>query len=81
MSFLDGTPIEEEKMKQPIWIRERTPPAPPPTPLQPVLKRRERGGKDNRGLHNIKRDPALIEMILMRYRLLLLIFSASILKP
>jgi hypothetical protein len=93
MDLLSETSIEENEMKQPIWIRERTPPAPPPTTLQPVLKRPERVAPRNRGVHpptgapfrllshvRPERDPAMIEVILMQYRLLLLLFSVSIFK-
>lgn len=80
-------------MKQPIWIRERSAPAPPSFSLQPVLTIRQRGTNRIRETHTLigwlprllteaggKRDPAPIEMILMRYRLLILLFSVSILK-
>jgi len=78
-------------MKQPVWIRERMPPAPPPTSFQPMRKKRqERVHKEGaliltapspRTAVRGERDPAMIEVILMRYRLLLLIFSVPILKP
>ncbi|MDC4223861.1 MAG: hypothetical protein MPW15_06425 [Candidatus Manganitrophus sp.] len=64
-------------MKQPIWVRERTPPSPPPTSFQPMRKRER--GKGSRRIH--ERDPAMIEMIMMRYRLLLLILSVTVFKP
>ncbi|GEM_PF-7081611 len=80
-------------MKQPIWVRERKPPAPPPISFRPVLTtRRQKGHREKsdpnptggalRLLRQIRseRDPALIEVMLIRYRLLILVFSVWILK-
>lgn len=80
-------------MKEPIWIRERRPSAPPPFSLQPVLTIRKRGIKQIRDIHarigwllalltraGEKRNPIPIEMTLMRYRLLILLFSVSLSK-
>lgn len=80
-------------MKQPIWIRERKPPTPPPTFLRPALRTRRRGGKPDGAAHRLvgrlprplsqvrrEGDPALIEVILMRYRLLILVFSVWMFK-
>lgn len=80
-------------MKEPIWIRERRPPEPPSLSLHPVLTIRKSGIKQIRDVGTLigrlphllahaggERDPALIEIILMRYRLLILLFSVSILK-
>ncbi|NKE70093.1 hypothetical protein [Candidatus Manganitrophus noduliformans] len=81
-------------MKEPIWIRERRPPEPPPLSLHPVLTIRKRGIRQIREVRTLigrlphllahvggERDSASIEIILMRYRLLILLFSVSILKP
>ncbi len=79
-------------MRQPIWIRERSAPAPPPTSLRPVLTIKGRGRKDHGGVHNLtrwsprllsvaqgERDPAL-EGVLMRYRILILVLTVWIFK-
>jgi hypothetical protein len=81
-------------MKQPIWVRERRPPALPTLSLQPVLTIRKRGTKKIRDIHTLigwlpglltsvggERDPVSVEIVLTRYRLLILLFSVSILKP
>lgn len=79
-------------MKQPIWIRERKSSPLPPIPLRPVLWMRTWGERHKR-IDNLsdwptrllsrireERESVPVEVILMRYRLLILVFSAWIFK-
>lgn len=80
-------------MNQPIWIRERKSPEPPATAFRPAFRKprpvphRHGGGlrlvgKAPRPLPEGRKesDPALIEIILIQYRFLILVFSVWIFK-
>lgn len=80
-------------MKQPIWVRERTPPAPPSISFLPARRKQRQETHYRRGglrlvggaprlLSQVRKeyDPALIEAVLMQYRLVILVFSVWIFK-
>lgn len=85
--------MKRETTKEPIWIRERKPADPPATPLLPVLWMREWGENRRQEFHHLagwpkrllcrvreEQESVPIDVVLMRYRLLMLVFSVWIFK-